>query len=686
MNRIGIVCIDAVPTVGIQLRVNEIKPHVDKTVLFTQHWTITPRNYWGIPVVAGMENLKAWLENEADSGTVLVNYRQRIKDFDPGKYPEPIKGVWHELHAAGSTAYGMEAFRGVSAILGKTFLMMASDFVGKELKQVEETVEKAEEPPAYETTPKSNEIPVVVSITTYRERFPILYRSLGSIFNQTVKPKRICVAVDEEDAPYIDGFLKESIEANKVELLVGSRSLGPHNKYVHAMLRYPDDIIITFDDDAVYQPTALENLWRCHCKYPDCVCARRVHRIVWDVDGKPLKYCLWENQCVSISEPSFDLFATGVGGVLYPAGVFSWTGTDIQRMREYRNDDLFLKHVENQLGIAVVHTGDPKDADPRIKEKGAQQKALLNINVNQGNNDAEIERLGLAHKQETLKTAAPFFRVIIPVYKSTETLRRAIASIEKQTYRNYVVSVCDDGSPQELAEINRRTVESLGERGAFQHYSENLFAGHARNVAMMVAQDAKYTLFLDADDEFAYPELFSDLYSFSIKNNFPDVIVLPAYRRNQGSSLGYTLKATTVERYATDRRFETPWSKCVKTTKVKEFQEGIRRCNDVIQHWRVVDDIKTVAPFAKEAVIYHQDSETTMFGPYGLKNRQQVSALTGYLRCATELLETKWQHDYVSEQAALEANSIITLFVPNLIRNNGTNWLKQAKKELDRDH
>lgn len=519
---------------------------------------------------------------------------------------------------------------------------------------------------------------VVVSMSTYRKRFPVLDESLGSILSQTIKPEKICVVIDDVDVPYITDYLKGLHENGVVEIIVGKRELGPHNKYVHAMVKYPSYAVATFDDDARYKPNALEELYETYKRHPRCVVARRAHLIKYDADGNPLPYRQWVNQCTSVLHPSFDLFATGVGGVLYPPGLFSWTLDDLERMKEFRNDDLFMKKVENDLGIKVVATGTPKDADPRIKRDGAQDNALLNFNVNGGNNDVETIRLGIRRVEPAVVEGKPFFRIVTPVYKSSRTLKRAIGSIASQTFDDYVSVVCDDGSPQEYMDENRKTVEALGEKGIFLSNETNMYAGAARNRCLAAATESAYTLFLDADDKFSYDGLFSDLHDFIVENDFPDLVLLPSFKRDGTSTKGIVYnRIRTVEQFAADRRFEVPWCKCIRSNLVQPFQEGLRRCNDVLQHFLTVDTISTIAAFHREAVTYCADSETTMFGTYGSSNRRQKPAFTSYLDCAKALVEHRWVHPYAATGAANEAEFIVRHSMPQFISGLGPSGLSK---------
>lgn len=521
----------------------------------------------------------------------------------------------------------------------------------------------------------TSHIPVVVSLTSYKSRFPILPKSIGSLLNQTVTPERICLAIDEEDMPYITSYISELQKSGVIEILVGDKSLGPHNKYLHAMRKYPNKPIITVDDDMVYKSDALERLYKLYLKYPKCVCARRAHLIKYDKEGKPLSYRKWINQCQDVLTPSMDLFATGVGGVLYPPNTFNWAAEDIQLMRTCAADDVFLKKYENNLGIPTVITGDIKDVDTMIKDFNAQNTALMKANVYKNRNDDYIRQLGLCKP-------SPFFRVIIPVYKSTTTLPHAIKSVLAQSFTDYMVIVCDDGSPEPDAKANEGTVSLLGNRGLFIHTETNLYAGAARNLAMKHYTDAKYTLFLDSDDEFIKPDIFQKLHDFILSQNSPDVVVLPYINREgKDNTLTYS-KINSPASFAMEQSTGTPWAKCIRADKVMPFSEGLRRSNDVMQHYLTVDTVETVVAFTEPVVRYLERSDTTMFGTFGKKNRQSLGAITGYLKCCLELLEHEWVHNYTRTAIGKILVHITNKMLPSLVKELGVDVIA---KLLEKD-
>lgn len=91
--------------------------------------------------------------------------------------------------------------------------------------------------------------------------------------------------------------------------------------------------------------------------------------------------------------------------------------------------------------------------------------------------------------------------VIIPTYKRTETLKRAIESVKNQTYKNIEIIVVDDNAnfPEERKKVEQ-IVNCYSDIRLIKN-DKNLGGGLSRNEGIKVA-NGKYIGFLDDDDEF----------------------------------------------------------------------------------------------------------------------------------------------------------------------------------------
>jgi glycosyltransferase involved in cell wall biosynthesis len=95
---------------------------------------------------------------------------------------------------------------------------------------------------------------------------------------------------------------------------------------------------------------------------------------------------------------------------------------------------------------------------------------------------------------------APLFSVIIPTYNRCEKLLRALDSLNRQTYLNFEVLVCDDGSDdatrQQVAHFKKRMLFS-----SLYYFYEPNWGGPARprNIGVQHAR-GEWICYLDSDD------------------------------------------------------------------------------------------------------------------------------------------------------------------------------------------
>jgi glycosyltransferase involved in cell wall biosynthesis len=91
----------------------------------------------------------------------------------------------------------------------------------------------------------------------------------------------------------------------------------------------------------------------------------------------------------------------------------------------------------------------------------------------------------------------PLISVVIPVFNRAWQLRRALSSLQDQTYKNFEVIVSDDGSTEDIAAVVQEFPDTLKIRLLI---TEN-FGGPARprNIGVQNAQ-GDWIAFLDSDD------------------------------------------------------------------------------------------------------------------------------------------------------------------------------------------
>ena len=120
---------------------------------------------------------------------------------------------------------------------------------------------------------------IVVSLTSYPARIHSVYRVIDNILSQTRKPDRILLWLAESQFPEKERNLPGELmkETERGLEIRWCRDLRPHKKYLYAMKEFPEDILITVDDDLVYPDDMIDVLYQSYVKHPRAVSAMRTH-------------------------------------------------------------------------------------------------------------------------------------------------------------------------------------------------------------------------------------------------------------------------------------------------------------------------------------------------------------------------------------------------------------------------
>lgn len=122
---------------------------------------------------------------------------------------------------------------------------------------------------------------------------------------------------------------------------------------------------------------------------------------------------------------------------------------------------------------------------------------------------------------------------IIPTYKRSDTLIRAIESVLKQTYTNIEVIVVDDNEPNDSFSIeSKNKVKAIKDnRIRFIQQDQHINGAVARNVGIKNAK-GEYIAFLDDDDEWIDDKLEKQIDYLKNSENYDGVSCLYVVKAN----------------------------------------------------------------------------------------------------------------------------------------------------------
>lgn len=239
---------------------------------------------------------------------------------------------------------------------------------------------------------------LIVSLTSFPPRMSDIHYTLYSLLTQSIKPDEVILWLAREQFPNLEADVPQKVlELQKNGLTIKwCDDWRSYKKLIPSLLEYPDDIIITADDDVFYPANWLQKLYQQHLKYPRNVICHRCHRVTWNKNGDMLPYSKWPHN-VTRSKPSFANFATGVGGILYPPHMMYKDVCNIELFKQLAPyaDDIWFWAME-VLGGAKVKTFWGRMRKVRLvnaerEMRDNAEQTLTQINIAQGGNDRQLK-------------------------------------------------------------------------------------------------------------------------------------------------------------------------------------------------------------------------------------------------------------------------------------------------------
>lgn len=235
---------------------------------------------------------------------------------------------------------------------------------------------------------------IVVSLTSYGRRVTksvpyVIYQ----LMYQTIRPSAIVLWLSEKE--FNNDNLPTSLKKlQKVGVTIRfCKDIKSYKKLIYSLIEYKDKIIITVDDDVLYDNKLIETLYNSY-KQNQCVCAINYHQpIIRNGKEEFIPYNDWPDKRIN----ELPCVAVGAGGILYPPNCFD---EEVLNQDVFLNlcpnaDDIWFWAMEIRQGLPVYCVDNkiknlPLDWFYQHLHKGA---ALQHINVDQNANDVKIRNV-----------------------------------------------------------------------------------------------------------------------------------------------------------------------------------------------------------------------------------------------------------------------------------------------------
>lgn len=169
-------------------------------------------------------------------------------------------------------------------------------------------------PPPPENLPERK---IIASLTSWTKRIGTAHLAIQTILNQTRRPDLTVLYLATEEFPQREADLPRellNLRSERFEIR-WTKNIRSYKKLIPALKDFPDDIIITFDDDLLFSPVLIERLLVSYKKYPEMIQCHRINNLWFDADGH---VDFDKNNFVPYDRPTYLNKLTGCGSVLYP--------------------------------------------------------------------------------------------------------------------------------------------------------------------------------------------------------------------------------------------------------------------------------------------------------------------------------------------------------------------------------
>lgn len=246
---------------------------------------------------------------------------------------------------------------------------------------------------------KNNSQNIIVSLTSFPERMYDIHFVLYSLLSQSFKPTSVVLWLAKSQFPHKEKDIPQkvlSLKENGLEIK-WCEDFKSFKKLIPSLKEYPDDIIVTADDDIYYPNHWLNELYKFHVKYPTDIISHRARKIKMNVDKTIGKYSEWE-LCLGESPSSYLNFATNGAGSLIPPNSYDETILNYNLAKDlcFSTDDIWFwaMSVLNYTKTHVVENNMPwlTYVNPARDFNILDEKTLWSIN-SQGKNDENLVKI-----------------------------------------------------------------------------------------------------------------------------------------------------------------------------------------------------------------------------------------------------------------------------------------------------
>ena len=229
---------------------------------------------------------------------------------------------------------------------------------------------------------------VIVSLTSFPAAITFAKGAIYSILEGNTLPDKLVLYLtfsQFEDAK-IPSELRTLANNNSLfEIRNYNEDIRSYRKLIPAIKDFPNDTVVTIDDDVRYHKNMLRDLLHLHKQIPDVIIANRAKKIKLKAPYRSWKKYRWYHFLFNKLHYSFKNIQTGVGGVLYPPNSLNEKMLNPKIFKEIAptSDDIWFWAAAVSKGTYVVPFPYGKYNKPKGLKK-PKNLSLKTVNFKKG--------------------------------------------------------------------------------------------------------------------------------------------------------------------------------------------------------------------------------------------------------------------------------------------------------------
>ncbi|MDE6316463.1 MAG: glycosyltransferase [Muribaculaceae bacterium] len=243
-----------------------------------------------------------------------------------------------------------------------------------------------------------NKPQLIVSLTSFPKAINYATQAIRSILDGSLLPDRVVLYLafsDFDSCGFPQELLALAEENPRVELRDMGTDIRSYGKLIPALKEFPDDVIVTIDDDIRYHRHMLRDLVKLHKKLPEAIIAHRVRRLRPDEPYSKWRKYKWHDFIFRRHHFSHHAMQTGAGGVLYPPHSLDATMLDPTLFLELAptTDDIWFWAAAVANGTYVVPLPNGKSALTEVGKPRELSLKTTNLRPGDDRNRQALDRI-----------------------------------------------------------------------------------------------------------------------------------------------------------------------------------------------------------------------------------------------------------------------------------------------------